>query len=293
MKQLKAITEEFIRYLQVEKGVMANTKRAYKSDIKGFIEFIEKSGYSEIDHHAIRSYIVNIYKQIKKSSLSRKISAIKVFFKFLKKKGYLVENTALIIKNPKTEKHLPKFYTIDEMFHFLDYLPSEKWNHLRNKAIFELMYSTGIRSQEALDINIEDIHIQGMWVRVKGKGGKERILPFGEKAKKALESYIEWLKANKLYSPERPLFVNFRGDRLSYRSLLRIMKKHQLKAGLFKNLTLHGIRHSFATHMLDSGADLRSIQELLGHSRLSTTQKYTHISMDKLMEIYDKSHPRR
>lgn len=285
--------EEFIRYLQVEKGAMANTKRAYKSDIKGFIKFIEKSGYHEIDHHTIRSYIVSIYKDIKKSSLSRKISSIKVFFRFLKKKGYIVDNTALIIKNPKAEKHLPKFYTIDEMFRFLDYLPTEKWNHLRNKAIFELMYSTGIRSQEALDINVEDIHIQGMWIRVKGKGGKERVLPFGEKAKKALESYIEWLKANKLYSPERPLFVNFKGERLSYRSLLRIMKKYQLKTGLFKNLTLHSIRHSFATHMLDSGADLRSIQELLGHSRLSTTQKYTHVSMDKLMETYDKSHPRR
>ncbi|HOP85677.1 MAG TPA: tyrosine-type recombinase/integrase [Syntrophorhabdaceae bacterium] len=292
-KQLKGIMEEFIRYLQVEKGAMANTKRAYKSDIKGFIKFIEKSGYHEIDHHTIRSYIVSIYKDIKKSSLSRKISSIKVFFRFLKKKGYIVDNTALIIKNPKAEKHLPKFYTIDEMFRFLDYLPTEKWNHLRNKAIFELMYSTGIRSQEALDINVEDIHIQGMWIRVKGKGGKERVLPFGEKAKKALESYIEWLKANKLYSPERPLFVNFKGERLSYRSLLRIMKKYQLKTGLFKNLTLHSIRHSFATHMLDSGADLRSIQELLGHSRLSTTQKYTHVFMDKLMETYDKSHPRR
>ncbi|HPP06488.1 MAG TPA: tyrosine-type recombinase/integrase, partial [Syntrophorhabdaceae bacterium] len=239
LKQLKGITEEFMKYLQVEKGVAANTKRAYKSDIRGFISFIEKNGYYEIDHHTIRSYIVSIYKNIKKSSLSRKISSIKVFFRFLKKKGYIVENTALIIKNPKTEKHLPKFYTIDEMFRFLDYLPAEKWNHLRNKAIFELMYSTGMRSQEALDINIEDIHIQGMWVRVKGKGGKERILPFGDKAKRALESYIEWLKANNLYSPERPLFVNFRGDRLSYRSLLRIMKKHQLNTGLFKNLTLH------------------------------------------------------
>lgn len=292
-KQLMNAIDEFISYLKFERGVMANTLRAYYSDIKGFINFIEKNAYEEIDHHTIRAYIVSVYKDLKKSSLSRKISSIKVFFRFLKKKGYIMENAALIIKNPKTERHLPKFYTIDEMFRFLDYLPSEKWNQLRNKAIFELMYSTGMRSQEALDINIEDVHIEGMWVRVKGKGGKERILPFGEKAKKALELYMEWLRANKMYSPERPLFINFKGNRLSYRSLLRIMKKHQLNTGLFKNLTLHGIRHSFATHMLDSGADLRSIQELLGHSRLSTTQKYTHVSVDKLMEIYDKSHPRR
>ncbi|MCX8110730.1 MAG: tyrosine-type recombinase/integrase [Syntrophorhabdaceae bacterium] len=290
---IRQIAQEFYRYLDTEKGVLPNTKRAYMSDIEFFIDFIEKNRYKTLDHHAIRAYIVSVYKNLKKSSLSRKISSIKVFFKFMKKKGYIRENTAIIIKNPKLEKHLPKFYTIDEIFHFLDYLPREGWINIRNRAIFELMYSTGIRAQEALNINIDDVHIQGMWVKVRGKGGKERILPFGEKAKTALELYMDWIKQVGRYAPERPLFINFRGSRLSYRGLLKIMKKHQLRAGLFKDLALHGIRHSFATHMLDGGADLRSIQELLGHSRLSTTQKYTHVSMDKLMETYDKSHPRR
>jgi integrase/recombinase XerC len=232
---------------------------------------------------------------MKKSSLSRKVSSIKVFFRFMKKKGYIEENTALVIKNPKIEKHLPKFYTIDEMFHFLDYLPKEGWLNIRNRAIFELMYSTGMRAQEALNVNIEDLHLDGMWVKAKGKGGKERILPFGDKTKLAIEEYSGLIRirtAGKQAS-KGPLFVNAHGTRLSYRGLLKIMKKHQIKAHLFKDLALHGIRHSFATHMLDSGADLRSIQELLGHSKLSTTQKYTHISMDKLMEVYDKSHPRR
>jgi integrase/recombinase XerC len=290
---LKVLSKEFYRYLNVEKGVAFNTERAYRGDIDDFVDFIEKSSYDVVDHHAIRAYIVSIYKGLKKSSLSRKVSSIKVFFRFLKKKGYIEENTALVIKNPRIEKHLPKFYTIDEMFHFLDYLPKDGWINLRNRAIFELMYSTGMRAQETLSMNVEDLHMDGMWVKAKGKGGKERIIPFGEKARDAINEYVAALSGARKDLSKGALFVNVRGYRLSYRGLLKIMKKHQLHAHLFKDLALHGVRHSFATHMLDSGADLRVIQELLGHSKLSTTQKYTHVSMEKLMEIYDKSHPRR
>ena len=290
---MRVLSKEFYRYLNVEKGVAFNTERAYKGDIDDFVAFVEKSSYDVVDHHAIRAYIVSIYKGLKKSSLSRKVSSIKVFFRFLKKKGYIEENTALVIKNPRAEKHLPKFYTIDEMFHFLDYLPRDGWINLRNRAIFELMYSTGMRAQETLNMNVEDLHMDGMWVKAKGKGGKERVLPFGEKARDAINEYTEALSRARKELTKGALFVNARGSRLSYRGLLKIMKKHQLHAHLFKNLALHGVRHSFATHMLDSGADLRTIQELLGHSKLSTTQKYTHVSMEKLMEIYDKSHPRR
>lgn len=293
--RIRSIAKEFYKYLELEKGASYNTQRAYKGDIEDFIDYVEKSSYEAIDHHVIRAYIVNVYKGMKKSSLSRKVSSIKVFFRFMKKKGYIEENTALVIKNPKIEKHLPKFYTIDEMFHFLDYLPKEGWLNIRNRAIFELMYSTGMRAQEALNVNTEDLHLDGMWVKAKGKGGKERVLPFGDKAKHAIEEYLNSIKTRhkSKQTPESPLFINPHGTRLTYGGLLKIMKKHQIKAHLFKDLALHGIRHSFATHMLDSGADLRSIQELLGHSKLSTTQKYTHVSMDKLMEIYDKSHPRR
>lgn len=290
---IKVAVKEFYRYLDNEKGAAFNTRRAYRSDVEDFIRFVEKSPVETIDHNTIRAYIVEVYKGLKKSSLSRKVSAIKVFFKFMKKKGYIDENTALVIRNPKIEKHLPKFYTIDEMFHFLDFLPREGWLNVRNRAIFELMYSTGMRASEALAVDIEDLHRDGMWVKVTGKGGKERVLPFGEKAKQALEEYIEMVKGMGKFGGGKALFINWRGERLTYRGLLRIMKKHQIKAQLFKNLSLHGIRHSFATHMLDNGADLRGIQELLGHSKLSTTQRYTHVSMDKLMEIYDKSHPRR
>jgi integrase/recombinase XerC len=290
---LRIVSKEFYKYLDAEKGAAFNTKKAYRGDIEDFIDFVEKSTFDVVDHQTIRAYIVSIYKELKKSSLSRKVSSIKVFFKFMKRKGYIEENTALVIKSPRIEKHLPKFYTIDEIFHFLDFLPRDGWLNIRNRAIFELMYSAGMRSQEALDVDMNDIHLEGMWVKVKGKGGKERIVPFGEKAKQAIEEYLPYRKQKGKLSGKSPLFVSASGTRLSYHGLLKIMKKHQLKTHLFKDLALHGIRHSFATHMLDSGADLRSIQELLGHSKLSTTQKYTHVSMDKLMEIYDKSHPRR
>lgn len=292
-KTIKVAARGFYKYLEIEKSASFNTERAYKSDIEDFIRFVEESGFETIDHQTIRAYIVHIYRGLKKSSLARKVSAIKVFFKFMKRKGYIDENTALIIKSPRIEKHLPKFYTIDEMFHFLDYLPKDGLLNIRNRAIFELMYSTGARASEVLTMNIPDLHMDGMWIKVKGKGGKERILPFGDKAKDALVGYLEMMKKTGRFNPDGPLFINARGQRLTYRGLLLVMKKHQIKAQLFKNLALHGVRHSFATHMLDNGADLRSIQELLGHVKLSTTQRYTHVSMDKLMEIYDKSHPRR
>ena len=290
---IKVVAKEFYKYLDNEKGAAHNTMRAYRSDIEDFVRFIEKSTEEIVDHNTIRAYIVEVYKDLKRSSLARKVSAIKVFFRFMKKKGYIDENTALIIRSPRIEKHLPKFYTIDEMFHFLDFLPKEGWLNIRNLAIFELMYSSGMRASEVLSLDREDLHLEGMWARVTGKGGKERIVPFGEKAKEALEAYLEAAGKIEKFNEKKALFINFRGERLTYRGLLGIMKKHQIKAHLFKNLALHGIRHSVATHMLDNGADLRGIQELLGHSKLSTTQRYTHVSMDKLMEIYDKSHPRR
>lgn len=287
------MTEEFYGYLANEKGASPHTMRAYKGDLGDFMRFVAKSPATDIDHKLIRAYIVTIYKGLKKSSLARKVASIRAYFKFLKRKGHLKDNPALLVKNPRVEKQLPKFYTVDEMFLFLDGLPADSWLHLRNRAIFELIYSTGMRASEALGLDRGHVHMDGLWALVKGKGGKERILPFGDKAKEAIERYLRARQDSASISSKSPLFVNARGQRLSYRGLLKIMKKHQLTAGLFKDLALHGLRHSFATHMLDGGADLRSIQELLGHSKLSTTQKYTHVSMDKIMEIYDKAHPRR
>jgi integrase/recombinase XerC len=289
---IRVLSKDFYRYLSTEKDLSPNTRRAYEGDIRDFLAFLDRNQCDDVDQKVIRAYIAEIYGDLKKSSLSRKVSSIKVFFKFLKKKGHIKENPAALIKNPRIEKHLPKFYTVDEMFHFLDTLPGETWMNLRNRAIFELIYSTGMRAQEALDLDTTDVHLEALWALAKGKGGKERVLPFGEKARDAVVAYLKEVQPRRRESV-KALFVNRQGYRLSYRGLLKIMKKHQLDASLFKNLALHGIRHSFATHMLNGGADLRSIQELLGHSKLSTTQKYTHISIDQIMEIYDKAHPRR
>src|SRR5208337_3776007 len=161
----------------------------------------------EVDHQAIRAYVAERYGGLKKSSLSRKISSVRVFFKFLKKKGLVLDNPAALIRNPRAEKRLPKFYTVDEMFHFLDTLPEETWIDLRNRAIFELIYSTGMRAQEALDLDVTDVHLEGLWAIVKGKGGKERVLPFGEKARSALEHYMEGARGRRRESVEA-LFVN-------------------------------------------------------------------------------------
>lgn len=291
-ERLIELSQEFYQYLEIEKGVAANTKRAYESDLDHFLRFASARPEKVVDHKTIRAYIQSIYRQVKKTSLSRKVSSIKAFFRFLKRKGHISENPSLIIKNPRIEKHLPKFYSVDEMFHFLDSLPDATWLDLRNLAVFELIYSTGMRASEALGLNLDDVHLDGLWALVRGKGGKERVLPFGVKARDAVVRYLSAADQGG-WSGKSALFVNAQGDRLSYRGLLKVMKKHQIQAGLLKNLALHGIRHSFATHMLNGGADLRSIQELLGHSKLSTTQRYTHVSIDKIMEIYDKAHPRR
>ena len=294
-EELMALAGEFYSHLEKEKGASPHTVRAYRGDIDDFLAYLETQPDRNVDHRTIRTYMVSVYKGLKKSSLARRVSSIKAFFRFLQKRGYSEENPAQVIKNPRIEKHLPKFYTVDEMFHFLDSLPDDSWLHARNRAVFELIYSTGMRASEALGLNRQDVHLEGLWVLVRGKGGKERILPFGEKALGVLQHYLSMKPGrDKGSEPGRePLFPNARGGRLSYRGLLKVMKKHQIRAGLLKDLALHGIRHSFATHMLGGGADLRSIQELLGHSKLSTTQKYTHISMEKIMEIYDKAHPRR
>ncbi len=287
------LKENFYDYLADEKGVSPHTIRAYQGDLDSFMEFVGATPGDAIDHKLIRAYIVSIYKGLRKSSLSRKVASIRSYFKYLKRKGYIEDNPALLVKNPRVEKHLPKFYTVDEMFHFLDALPADSWLTLRNRAIFELIYSTGMRASEALGLNRDNVHFEALWALVKGKGGKERVLPFGEKARDAIQAYMNARPDAAGALAKGPLFVNAQGMRLSYRGLLKVMKKHQLRAGLLKDLALHGIRHSFATHMLGGGADLRSIQELLGHSKLSTTQKYTHISMEKIMEVYDKAHPRR
>lgn len=301
---MKQMIPSFKEYLHTEKGYSPHTIRNYESDLDQFIKFAEEKkvergvGESDfIDYSLIRSYIGEIFNKCRKNTIARKLSALKSFFRYLELRGLVLKNPAAEIATPKQEIHIPSYLPVDEMFALLNQPDKEKELGLRDIALLELLYSSGLRVSELESLDIERLDIDSRSVKVLGKGNKERIIPVGKKAISVIKKYIANTeeKRKKLgYSAvSGPLFLNYRGGRLSSRSINRLVKRHSLGCGIMTDISPHSIRHSFATHLLDGGADLRSIQELLGHASLSTTQKYTHVSMDKLMEVYDKSHPRR
>jgi len=286
------IVEKFRSYLRNEKNASPHTTRAYLSDVSQFLSFAEGTPYRLEDVSLLRSYLTTLHRNLKRSSLARKICSLRSFYTFMKKKGYVGKDPSSLLRIPKTERRLPKFFTVDEIFLLLDGIDVNSWRGKRNKAIFELMYATGMRAQEVLDINVEDIDLEARFVKVKGKGGKERLLPLTNRAKEAIAAYLEATRPMGERGRGDPLFLSSRRKRLSQRGLLKILKNLLLNLGMHKRLSLHGLRHSFATHLLDAGCDLRTVEELLGHSKIATTQRYTHVSLDRLMEVYDKAHPR-
>ena len=245
----------------------------------------------------IREYLGSLYSRYKRTTIARKLSALRSFFSFLERKGLFRGNSAADISTPRQEKHIPTYLPVDEMFRLLEGPDREKPLGLRDLAILEVLYSCGIRVAELAGLNLSSIDFNQRLVKVLGKGNKERIVPIGRQALKAVEDYIEatLLLRKKIQGDieDGPLFLNYRGGRLTTRSIGRIIKRYGRECGLMTEITPHSLRHTFATHLLDGGADLRSVQELLGHVSLSTTQKYTHVSLDRLMEVYDKAHPRR
>ncbi len=294
----------FAEYLVKEKGYSAHTIRGYESDLRQFSRFvaekkgkkIEGSGIEHIDPLIIKSYLGELFDKSKRTTIARKLSALKSFFSFLEMKMYAPFNPASEISTPKQERLIPSYLPIDDMFTLLRQPKTEKALGLRDQAILELLYSCGLRVAELTGLNIERLDMESGLVKIFGKGGKERILPVGKKAIGAVKEYIsrtEKRREKAGYSKRHgPLFLNNREGRLTARSIHRLIKKYSTECGIMTHISPHSIRHTFATHLLDGGADLRSIQELLGHVSLSATQKYTHVSMDKLMEIYDRSHPR-
>ncbi len=254
---------------------------------------------NQIDFHAVRSYLGGMFKGYKKTTVSRRLSAIRTFFQFLEKNGLIKGNPAAEISAPKQGKYIPGYLNIDDMFMLLDSPEPVTSREIRNQAIMELLYSCGIRVSELTGLNLSDIDFKERLVKVTGKGDKERIVPVGKKALDAVERYIEQTQAvrkkinNSTKSSSNPIFLNKNGGRLSSRSISSIIKDFVRKYHLADNITPHSFRHTYATHLLDGGADLRSVQELLGHASLSTTQRYTHVSLDKLMEVYDRAHPRK
>lgn len=254
------------------------------------------TGLRPLNPLVIREYLGGLYGHFKRSSIRRKLSSVRSFFLFLEKRGLLEVNPAADIATPKSEKHIPAHIPVDEVFRLLERPERNRPLGLRDLAILEVLYSCGIRLTELQSLNISDIDFSERLVRVIGKGDKERIIPIGRKALEALREYLEATrhmrgKTGAVYE-DGPLFINFRGDRLSGRSIERMIKRYAVESGLGRDISPHSMRHTFATHLLDGGADLRSVQEMLGHVSLSTTQKYTHVSLDRLMEVYDKAHPR-
>ena len=286
---MKKYSEQFFTFLKVEQGVSAHTLRAYQKDLTEFLDFAPNS-LKKIDYLDIRSYLASLHaKKLKKTTISRKLAAIRSFFKFLHREGYVKNNPAKLVSTPKVPKALPKFLTIDEIFTLLDKPEGETFKVSRDRAMLELLYSSGIRVSELTSLDISDLDLRQSLIRVKGKGMKERIVPVGSKALEAIQVYLP--ERISLRKKSSALFLNNRGGRLTQRSVRRIVLHYSRLIHLQGDLSPHTLRHTFATHLLHEGADLRVIQELLGHASLSTTQKYTHVDISHLAEVYDKAHP--
>ncbi|HEW78726.1 MAG TPA: tyrosine recombinase XerC [Phycisphaerales bacterium] len=325
------VIQEFLNYLNFEKRFSEHTAKCYGADLRQFGQFLIdasmretsdaepislspiKSGETgpvvavasqlEVDQllllvetNTVRAYLALLNeKQYSKATIARKLATLRSFYKFLVKRGQLSSNPVTVVRTPKQEKKLPRFLEYEEIKRLLDAPPMDNWLGVRDRAIMETLYSTGIRVSELSALNMDDIDFLGEVVHIRGKGKKERITPIGSSALQAIQHYMEFrnkrAQSNGNFD-SKVLFVNKHGQRLSTRSVRRKMDKYLKMAGLDPAISPHTLRHSFATHMLNNGADLRSVQELLGHQSLSTTQIYTHLSTRKLKEVYENAHPR-
>jgi tyrosine recombinase XerC len=293
---MKRELRDFLNYLRYERNASAHTISGYRRDLKQFLDYLGERGGSlrSVDNVQIRGFMAELHeRKLKKSSTARKLAAIRSFFQFGVKKKWVAVNPAKEVATPKQEKRVPSFLSEEEMAGFLEVPPSEKPLHLRDRAILELLYASGIRVSELVGINLEDANLGERLIRVRGKGKKERLVPFGRTAQERLSDY---LRVRPSLVRDRigvnALFLNYQGRRISSRSVERIVDKYIRLTAVKRKISPHSLRHSFASHLLSRGADLRVIQELLGHESLATTQKYTHLNLGQLMDVYRKSHPR-
>src|SRR6185312_9487134 len=302
------LLNQFIEHLRYERNVSEHTLRNYQSDLEQFLDHLaprdlqtgkrSEPELTQIDHLTIREWLAALHAaQKKKSSIARKLAALRTFFQFLVREGIVEMNPAKLVATPRLEKKLPKHLSVEDAIRFIETPDIETELGKRDRAMLELMYATGIRVSELTKLNVHDIDFTNKLIRVSGKRRKERTVPFGDPASDALKAYLAIREQFLLQAPvslrePEALSLNYQGTRITTRSVGRMVEKYiRLCAGRY-DLSPHALRHSFATHLLDSGADLRDIQELLGHARLSSTQIYTHVSMEKLIEVYDKSHPK-
>jgi len=294
-----AYLEDFLQYLRVERQMSPHTLRNYALDLRQFLDFFQESredaSLKAVAYPDLRAFLAQALKGRRKSTVARKLSALRTFFKYLQRQGVLEVNQARLAPSPKLEKHLPHFLTVDEAFHLLDTTGGVDFGACRDRAILEVFYGGGLRLSELAGLNLPDLDLKEGVLRVWGKGAKERLAFLGKPARDALKEYLprRLAQLDQTGAAEQAaLFLNRRGGRLSTRSVARLVEKWARQAGLSQALTPHGLRHSFATHLLEGKADLRTVQELLGHSSISTTAHYTHLNLDYLMEEYDKAHPR-
>lgn len=280
--------EKFCTYLDVEKNYSRHTLLNYRMDLEEFGRFAGGIPLEKIDYLLLRRFLAKLReRQLRPKTLARKLSSLRSFFKFLQRENLLVNNPAVLLMSPKMEKKLPHFLTEEEMTRFIEAPSLEEESGKRDRAILEILYSTGIRVSELAGLNTGDVDLIGNIVKVAGKGRKERLVPLGDKASGALKDYLDSRRQK-----TEILFLNRGGSRLSDRSVRNIVNKYIVRTGLSYKISPHTLRHTFATHLLNRGADLRSVQELLGHVSLSTTQIYTHVTTDRLKKVYDRAHPR-
>jgi integrase/recombinase XerC len=292
--------ERFLAHLQAARGFSPHSLRAYEIDLThwtGHLETVQGIASTEdlsqrLEATDLRSYLASLYESHERSSLCRRLSAIRTFLKYLRIQGLVRRDVGLLVPSPKADSKLPRFLKIEEMQELVEAPDLSTWLGKRDRALFELLYGSGLRVSEGVGLSLGDLDLANGWVRVLGKGSKERNVPFGSAAREAIENYLAARPQDAAqHLGDAPLFVNYQGTRLTARSVARILAKHLVRIASAKNLSPHGLRHSFATHLLAAGADLRTIQELLGHARLSTTQRYTHVDLGALLDEYRGAHP--
>ena len=296
----------YLKHLEHQKKASPHTLRAYELDLMHWnqnlsdhhppLESLDQLKH-ELTPALLRSYLSTFFDTHERSSLCRRLSAIRSFLRFLRRRGWIEKDIGQLVPSPKMDRKLPHFLKIEEIFELLQAPDPMSWSGRRDRALLELMYSAGLRVGETVGLNFGDLDLDTGWVRVFGKGSKERQIPFGPPAKTALETYLlnnpfHHSSSTMSADPSQmPLFLNYRGTRLSSRSVARLLVKHLTKLAISKSLSPHGLRHSFATHLLAAGADLRTIQEMLGHASISTTQRYTHVDLGCLIDEYREAHP--
>jgi integrase/recombinase XerC len=285
----------FLRALR-ERNASPHTIKAYATDLAGFAAYVGPNGWSDIDHVLIRGYLSNLYQRgLNKTSVARSLAAVRSLYKWLAQEGVVEQNPAALVATPKLPKKLPRVPTVEEVCGLLDAgMPEQSAFPERDQVIFELLYGCGIRNSELIGINLLDVRWANEIILVCGKGRKERYVPFGDSAAESLRNYLAVRKKvleETKHAAEKALLINLRGSRLTTRSVGRIVKQIAVSRGLSPDVHPHTLRHAFGAHMLEEGADLRAIQEMLGHERLSTTQRYTQLTVKHVMEVYDRTHP--